>query len=87
MFNGVWDAFFDGRVELAIGVIRAISVGGRYVFRDMGMLSWSCVVVSYYSLALMDGSFSDDTLRNWSSLVREDISRTLFKRIIWLLDN
>ena len=41
VFNGVWDALSDGRVELAIGATRAIPVGGRYAFRDMGMLSWS----------------------------------------------
>ena len=72
VFNGVWDALSDGRVELAIGATRAIPVGGRYAFRDMGMLSWSCVVASHHPLALMDGPFSDDTLRNWPSLVRED---------------
>ena len=77
----------DGRVELAIGATLAIPVGGRYAFRDMGMLSWSCVVASHHPLALMDGPFSDDTLRNWPSLVREDTSRTLPKRITWLLDN
>ncbi|MCD6880783.1 DNA-binding transcriptional activator PunR [Escherichia coli] len=87
VFNGVWDALSDGRVELAIGATRAIPVGGRYAFRDMGMLSWSCVVASHHPLALMDGPFCDDTLRNWPSLVREDTSRTLPKRITWLLDN
>ncbi len=75
VFSGVGDALSDGRVELAIGATRAIPVGGRYAFRDMGMLSWSCVVASHHPLALMDGPFSDDTLRNWPSLVREDTSR------------
>lgn len=37
VFNGVWDALSDGRVELAIGATRAIPVGGRYAFRDMGL--------------------------------------------------
>lgn len=81
VFNGVWDALSDGRVELAIGATRAIPVGGRYAFRDMGMLSWSCVVARHHPLASMNGPFSDDTLRNWPSLVREDTSRTLPKRI------
>ena len=53
VFNGVWDALSDGRVELAIGATRAIPVGGRYAFRDMGMLSWSCVVASHHPLALI----------------------------------
>ncbi len=75
VFNGVWDALSDGRVELAIGATQAIPVGGRYAFRDMG------------TLASMPGPLSDDILRNWPSLVREDTSRTLPKRITWLLDN
>lgn len=87
VFNGVWDALSDGRVELAIGATQAIPVGGRYAFRDMGTLSWSCVVAHDHPLASMQGPLSDDTLRNWPSLVREDTSRTLPKRITWLLDN
>lgn len=35
----------------------------------------------------MPGPLSDDTLRNWPSLVREDTSRNLPKRITRLLDN
>ncbi|EDR6000818.1 LysR family transcriptional regulator, partial [Salmonella enterica subsp. enterica serovar Kedougou] len=50
VFNGVWDALSDGRVELAIGATQAIPVGGRYAFRDMGTLSWSCVVASDHPL-------------------------------------
>mgnify|MGYP001496230091 CR=1 FL=1 len=87
VFNGVWDALADGRVELAIGATRSIPVGGRYAFRDMGMLSWDCVVASDHPLAKMDGPLSDDVLRNWPSLVREDTSRSLPKRTTWLLDN
>ena len=87
VFNGVWDALSDGRVELAIGATKAIPVGGRYAFRDMGMLNWRCVVSSRHPLAGQPGQLSDDELRNWPSLVREDTSRSLPKRITWLLDN
>ncbi|GJK30149.1 hypothetical protein TUM17556_20680 [Enterobacter asburiae] len=72
---------------MAIGATQAIPVGGRYAFRDMGMLSWKCVVASDHPLAAMEGPLSDDTLRNWPSLVLEDTSRSLPKRITWLLDN
>jgi DNA-binding transcriptional LysR family regulator len=53
----------------------------------MGMLSWDCVVASHHPLAQMNGPLSDDVLRNWPSLVREDTSRSLPKRTTWLLDN
>lgn len=36
VFNGVWDALVDGQAEMAIGATRAVPVGGRFVFRDMG---------------------------------------------------
>lgn len=87
VFNGVWDALADGRVEVAIGATQAIPVGGRYAFRDMGVLSWRCVVAAAHPLAQRDGALSDDDLRAWPSLVLEDTSRLLPKRITWLLDN
>ncbi len=87
VFNGVWDALADGRVELAIGATQAIPVGGRYAFRDMGTLSWKCVVSRQHPLAQLNGPLSDETLRNWPSLIQEDTSRSLPKRITWLLDN
>ncbi|MBF4662374.1 LysR family transcriptional regulator [Cronobacter malonaticus] len=87
VFNGVWDALAHGRVELAIGATQAIPVGGRFAFRDMGMLSWRCVVAHHHPLAQHAGALSDDRLRDYPSLVLEDTSRSLPKRITWLLDN
>ena len=73
----VWDALADGRVELAIGATQAIPVGGRFAFRDMGMLNWRCVVAAHHPLAGRRGPLSDDLLRGWPSLVWEDTSRLL----------
>lgn len=87
VFNGVWDALADGRVELAIGATQAVPVGGRYAFRDMGGLGWHCVVAAGHPLTTCAGPISDDVLRNWPSLVLEDTARALPKRITWLLDN
>ena len=88
VFNGVWDALADGRVELAIGATQAVPVGGRYGFRDMGVLSWHCVVSATHPLAqLHSGPMSDEVLRDWPSLILEDTSRSLPKRTTWLLGN
>lgn len=87
VFNGVWDALADGRVELAIGATQAVPIGGRYAFRDMGTLSWCCVVAVDHPLARYPGPITDDILRQWPSLVLEDTSRSLPKRTTWLLDN
>ncbi|WNN46279.1 MULTISPECIES: DNA-binding transcriptional activator PunR [Winslowiella] len=87
VFNGVWDALVDGRVDVAIGATQAIPVGGRFGFRDMGALNWRCVVRADHPLAQQVGSIDDDTIRQWPSLVLEDTSRSLPKRITWTLDN
>ncbi len=87
VFNGVWDALADGRVEAAIGATQAIPVGGRFAFRDMGTLRWYCVVASHHPLAQNNTPLSDDELRAWPSLVLEDTSRSLPKRTTWLLNN
>ena len=87
VFNGVWDALVDGRVDVAIGATQAIPVGGRFGFRDMGALNWRCVVRSGHPLAQQVDAITDDTIRQWPSLVIEDTSRSLPRRITWTLDN
>lgn len=87
VFNGVWDALADGRVDAAIGATQAIPVGGRFAFRDMGMLNWRCVVHRDHPLAQISHQVDDDTVREWPSLVLEDTARALPKRTTWTLDN
>lgn len=87
VFNGVWDALADGRVDVAIGATRAVPVGGRFSFRDMGSLNWRCMVKAGHPLLELDTPLSDELLRAWPSLVLEDTSRALPKRMTWTLDN
>ncbi|MBK0030723.1 LysR family transcriptional regulator [Erwinia sp. S43] len=87
VFNGVWDALADGRVDAAIGATQAVPVGGRFAFRDMGSLNWRCVVQADHPLLQQTGPLSDDLLREWPSLTLEDTSRALPKRNTWTLDN
>ncbi|MGG6175888.1 DNA-binding transcriptional activator PunR [Pantoea allii] len=86
VFNGVWDALADGRVDVAIGATQAIPVGGRFAFRDMGTLNWRCIVARQHPLTQVS-RLDDDALRNWPSLVLEDTSRALPRRMTWALDN
>ncbi|RWR03530.1 transcriptional regulator [[Pantoea] beijingensis] len=87
VFNGVWDALADGRVDVAIGATQAIPVGGRFAFRDMGAVNWRCVVKAGHPLTRHSGAVEDDRIREWPSLVLEDTSRALPKRTTWTLDN
>lgn len=86
VFNGVWDALADGRVDVAIGATQAIPVGGRFAFRDMGALNWRCVVKTGHPLTQL-AQIEDEALRAWPSLVLEDTSRALPRRNTWTLDN
>ena len=87
VFNGVWDALADGRVDVAIGATQAIPVRGRFAFRDMGSLNWRCVVKTSHPLLNHEGPLSETLIREWPSLVLEDTSRALPKRTTWTLDN
>lgn len=87
VFNGVWDALADGRVDVAIGATQAIPVGGRFAFRNMGAVNWRCVVGAGHPLAALPGEISEEAIRDWPSLVIEDTSRALPKRTTWTLDN
>lgn len=86
VFNGVWDALADGRVDVAIGATQAIPVGGRFAFQDMGALNWRCVVSPDHPLA-HSAQLDEEALRAWPSLVLEDTSRALPRRMTWTLDN
>lgn len=86
VFNGVWDALADGRVDVAIGATQAIPVGGRFAFQDMGALNWRCVVSPGHPLAAST-DLNEEALRAWPSLVLEDTSRALPRRMTWTLDN
>ncbi|KGT93099.1 DNA-binding transcriptional activator PunR [Enterobacter cancerogenus] len=86
VFNGVWDALADGRVDVAIGATQAIPVGGRFAFQDMGALNWRCVVSPDHPLAA-SADLNEEALRAWPSLVLEDTSRALPRRMTWTLDN
>ncbi|PIJ51822.1 LysR family transcriptional regulator [Erwinia sp. OLTSP20] len=87
VFNGVWDALADGRVEVAIGATQAVPVGGQFAFRDMGYAHWRCLVSASHPLAAFDQPLNEETIRAWPSLVMEDTARTLPRRTTWTLDN
>ncbi|OON41230.1 LysR family transcriptional regulator [Izhakiella australiensis] len=87
VFNGVWDALADGRVEVAIGATQAVPVGGQFAFRDMGRLNWRCLASASHPLADVSQPLSEERIRSWPSLVIEDTARTLPRRTTWTLDH
>ncbi|MGF1760303.1 LysR family transcriptional regulator [Photobacterium sagamiensis] len=87
VFNGVWDALADGRADIAIGATAAVPVGGYFDYRDMGTLSWKFVVCKDHPLANTEHKLGSDELAEYPAICIEDTSRTLPKRVTWLMDN
>ncbi|MCP4955354.1 MAG: LysR family transcriptional regulator [Photobacterium aquimaris] len=87
VFNGVWDALADGRADIAIGATAAVPVGGSFDYRDMGTLTWKFVIDPQHPLASCDHPLEAYELAQYPAVCLEDTSRTLPKRITWLMDN
>lgn len=87
VFNGVWDALADGRADIAIGATAAVPVGGNFDYRDMGMLTWTFVLAPDHPLADAKEPLTSDELAKYPAICLEDTSRTLPKRVTWLMDN
>ena len=87
VFNGVWDALADGRADLVIGATSAIPVWGAFDYRDMGRLNWRFVISPDHPLASVDHPLTENELAKYPAICLEDTSRTLPKRITWLMDN
>lgn len=87
VFNGVWDALADARVDMAIGATWAVPVGERFSFRDMGFMRWMCVAAKTHPLVQKNSPLADEQLHNYPALSLEDTSRVLPKRSTWNLDN
>lgn len=86
VFNGVWDALAAGRAEIIIGATQAIPVAGRFSCRDMGALTWCCVVGRQHPLLLATQT-ENQRLQDYPSLMLEDTAQNLPARTTWLLDN
>ncbi|UJF20000.1 LysR family transcriptional regulator [Vibrio sp. SS-MA-C1-2] len=87
VFNGVWDALADKRVDLAIGATTAIPVGGNFAYREMGYLKWKFVVSQHHPLTHHQQPLREDELYQYPAITLEDTSRRLPKRNTWLFDN
>lgn len=87
VYNGVWDALVDGRVDVAIGATRASPIGERYSFRDMGFMPWLAVSAPDHLLASFTRPLTNAEMAAYPSLCLEDTSRSLPKRDTWALDN
>lgn len=87
VFNGVWNALADERADIAIGATTAVPVGGDFAHRDMGNLKWKFVVAPHHPLAQHSHPLNAEEVALYPAVCLEDTSRTLPKRLTWLMDN
>lgn len=86
VYMGVWDSLLYDDYQLAIGVTGSESLSNNISLLPLGDISWQFVVAQNHPLASHPATvLSDDMLRRYPAINIEDTSRTLTRRVAWLL--
>ena len=86
VYMGVWDSLLYDDFQLAIGVTGSESLSNNISLLPLGDISWQFVVAQNHPLACHPAPvLSDDMLRRYPAINIEDTSRTLTRRVAWLL--
>ena len=87
VYMGVWDTLLYDDFHLAIGVTGSESLSNNISLHPLGEISWIFVVAPHHPLAQnrADLPISEDRLRHYPAINIDDTSRTLTRRIAWLL--
>lgn len=86
VYMGVWDALLYDDFHLAIGVTGSESLSNNISLHPLGEISWLFVIAPNHPLALNDeNTISEDWLRRYPAINIDDTSRTLTRRVAWLL--
>lgn len=87
VYMGVWDSLLYDDFQLAIGVTGSESLSNNISLLPMGDICWQFVVAQNHPLASHPAAvLSDDDLRRYPAINVEDTSRTLTRRVAWLLN-
>lgn len=87
VYMGVWDTLLYDDFHLAIGVTGSESLSNNISLHPLGELSWMFVIAADHPLAQsrVDLPLSEDRLRQYPAINIDDTSRTLTRRVAWLL--
>ncbi|GDX07437.1 HTH-type transcriptional activator AllS [Buttiauxella sp. A111] len=86
VYMGVWDALLYDDFHLAIGVTGSESLSNNISLHTLGEISWLFVIAPNHPLALNEEKvISEDRLRRYPAINIDDTSRTLTRRVAWLL--
>ncbi|MGU6049513.1 HTH-type transcriptional activator AllS [Klebsiella aerogenes] len=87
VYMGVWDSLLYDDFQLAIGVTGSESLSNNISLLPLGDIRWQFVVAQNHPLASHPAAvLSDDALRRYPAINIEDTSRTLTRRVAWLLN-
>lgn len=87
VYMGVWDALLHDNVQLAIGTTGYESLSDTISLLPLGEINWQFVIAAAHPLAIHPASvLCDDILRRYPAINIDDTSRTLTRRVAWLLN-
>jgi LysR family transcriptional activator of the allD operon len=86
VYMGVWDALLYDDFHIAIGVTGSESLSNNIALHPLGEISWLFVVAPHHPLAKISGeTIAEEHLRRYPAINIDDTSRTLTRRVAWLL--
>ncbi|MBV7434079.1 LysR family transcriptional regulator [Cardiobacteriaceae bacterium TAE3-ERU3] len=85
VYNGCWDALYEGRADLVIGAPQSAPHNDGVSTEYLGDIRWSFVVAASHPLADHDGVLSAEDVRAYPSIVVHDSSVALSPKKTWAL--
>ncbi|AFJ46037.1 LysR substrate-binding domain-containing protein [Shimwellia blattae] len=85
VYNGVWDAFINHQVNIAIGAPDTLLSGGGIDYTDIGVIRWVFAIAPDHPLARLPEPLPEHLLRQYPNIMVEDTAHTINKKVGWLL--
>ncbi|MBJ3816055.1 LysR family transcriptional regulator [Shimwellia pseudoproteus] len=85
VYNGVWDAFINQQVNIAIGAPDTLLSGGGIDYTDIGLIRWVFAIAPDHPLAFLPEPLPESQLRQYPNIMVEDTAHTISKKVGWLL--
>lgn len=85
VYNGVWDALLDKRIDLALGAPNALPQGADLKYLPMGEVHWDFVLSPHHPLSAIKGILGSRELAAYPAISVMDTSMSLSKKETWLI--
>ncbi|MCL6264262.1 LysR substrate-binding domain-containing protein [Craterilacuibacter sp. RT1T] len=85
VYNGVWDALLDKRIDLALGAPNVLPQGADLKYLPMGEVHWDFVLSPQHPLAAEQGVLGSRELAAYPAISVMDTSMSLSKKETWLI--